>query len=236
MTTYAKGIQVIRDEAIMEDLYWGPADVAYLHNKYFKKEDGTLVSTSTFFARMDRLCEMEYVKKKFYKTNMDKKMIYAIDNRGVIEMCNKHNFNPDEARIDFPSQDVDLIMPLIAKQIRSEFKQNKYDILSFPNPKFYKGIDLPNLRVQIMPPHKTPIQVDIYFDLGQKLPPAATPNTVSLVVSQNDGRLRKTKQCLPKSNPNIGLALLSDFLHGGLVNTKWDWPSRSSSETLEIDN
>ncbi len=248
--------QVKRDQDIFKFLVAGIATREHILNMFFRKDDGSLCHIRTVDARLQTLCEQEYLKRRIYKGTKSRFGIhvYALDERGVSEAANNFNIERDYIRYNFPRQihlSHELYLADIFRTFYREKDEKKYGIGYLWDENELKSRDRLNRikyrkyyadgAVMIMPPTKDNLAFFIELDAGDKnykywRPKIASLKENALVFALNPGRLETLKGCVIDSGRKhaVGFALAGDFIKKGLAETRFDWYPEKTNSKLEL--
>lgn len=130
-------IQKNRDWAMLVALADGPMLATQIHSEFFKKPDGTLLPRQNLWERLRKLKEAGYIIQTTYSSIGRPRPLTAVmlDERGVVEVCNKFRIDPETVIVNFPHNGVlthELFVASIKRTIRRD-AGSKYDLVNMYN-------------------------------------------------------------------------------------------------------
>lgn len=209
MTTFDDCIKlhIDRSTKIMKFLFDGPATLDHLHQQLFIKDDGSTVSLPIAKRRLDRLCEMKYLKFKRYERVRGYKglLVYALDELGANDTTILYNLNRDQVRMQFPHEQLlthEILISDFIRTIHREVDDNKYALKDLYDDKelrlqwhdqqlklkqagnYVKGqkrkpLYFPDIRLIVQPNFKAVITFNIELDAGVRGPRYWKPKIAS---------------------------------------------------------
>lgn len=116
-----------RDREILFFLYCGIAQLPHIRNVLFRGEDGRLLHKRVAQRRLKFLLMENYIKRTSYRSIRGRKgpYIYALDERGISEVCSHFILDSERARNSFPSKKHVVHEVMISEIIRTLFREAK---------------------------------------------------------------------------------------------------------------
>lgn len=232
-----------RDKAVLFFLYCGIANFSHIRNSIFVDGSGKLLHKRACQRRIRFLLESNYIQRKLYKSIRHRKgnYFYALDERGIGELCNYFSLNPDLARCRFPSTyhiAHESVLSDVFRTVYREVKERRYSIDHIYDDREMKrlsrrkaGIYYPDAHVTILPRTGDALTFHIELDAGghkgykylnRKISSWETP---TILLTLNQKRLDQIQGYIAGWNHKaiVGFALAGEFISKGFSGTAFTW-------------
>lgn len=242
-----------RDKEILFFLYCGIGHFSHIHNAIFKNGKGLLLHKRTAQRRIKFLLENDYIKQKRYKSIRERKgrILYALSERGIYELCNSFSLNPDFARSLFPATNHvahEAFLSDIFRTVYGEVSTGRYSIDHIYDDREMKrltkkksGRYFPDAHVTIIPHSGNALTFNIEVDAGHKGPKyirakIASWKAPTLILALNQRRLDQIRNYISEFNNQytVGFALAGEFIRKGFSNSEWLWHPSGDKAKIDI--